>query len=384
MSFLLSGFYFAVQAGGDFLIDFIIQYVPHLSSRCPTSRLGCHPTDPTPLPLALARILSDPHDKALLEEIGTSQGDFILTANTVGEYSFCFENEASLTDKMIDFEYVPLCFSPSICLVERQHLTNSRFLLSTLPLTVSWSRANPAESFRASSCRFRPTRPRSRRASTSSTACSRPSFERRSSTFSASSSSSSNSSLRFERGLLTPLSIPPRIARSFHTRNNRNESTVLSTQSRIFYYSLLEALSVCVMSLCVPLSFPFLSFPSPIPNACKLTIQLRRWMGSTARKSGSSRLFFLERHPATVYERTSEGGWGVFCSCAERVNVGEGRVLDENCNEQPSWGETSRRRQERGMAETRNKEESRSKSETTKKGQTGKKETTSSMREGRV
>lgn len=122
MSFLLSGFYFAVQAGGDFLIDFIIQYVPHLLSRCPTSRLGCHPTDPTPLPLVLARIFSDPHDKALLEEIGTSQGDFILTANTVGEYSFCFENEASLTDKMIDFEYVPLCFSPSICLVERQHL----------------------------------------------------------------------------------------------------------------------------------------------------------------------------------------------------------------------------------------------------------------------
>lgn len=57
------GFYFAVQAGGDFLIDFIIQYVPHLSSRCPTSRPECHPTDPTPLPLALARIPVTPTTK---------------------------------------------------------------------------------------------------------------------------------------------------------------------------------------------------------------------------------------------------------------------------------------------------------------------------------
>lgn len=80
-------------------------------------------------------------------------------------------------------------------------------------------------------------------------------------------------------------------------------------------------------------------------------------------------------------ELQREGG-GVFCSCAERGDVGERRVLDENCNEQPSWGESSRRRQERGMAETGNKEESRSKSETTKNGETGRRYDRLDEREG--
>lgn len=46
----------------------------------------------------------------------------------------------------------------------------------------------------------------------------------------------------------TPIYLLAFSALSFHTRNNRNESTVLSTQARIFYYSLLEALSVVAMS----------------------------------------------------------------------------------------------------------------------------------------
>lgn len=52
----------------------------------------------------LTSLRSDPNDKILLEGEKEQQGDYILTANTVGEYSFCFENEASLTDKIIDFE----------------------------------------------------------------------------------------------------------------------------------------------------------------------------------------------------------------------------------------------------------------------------------------
>lgn len=33
------------------------------------------------------------------------QGDFVLTANIVGEYAFCFENDMStLTEKLIDFD----------------------------------------------------------------------------------------------------------------------------------------------------------------------------------------------------------------------------------------------------------------------------------------
>jgi len=66
------GFYFAVQSGGSFDIDFDIK---------------------------------DPHHKVLLDGEKERQGDYVLTANTVGEYSFCFENDMStLTDKLVDFD----------------------------------------------------------------------------------------------------------------------------------------------------------------------------------------------------------------------------------------------------------------------------------------
>jgi len=66
------GFYFAVQSGGSFDIDFDIK---------------------------------DPHQKVLLDGEKERQGDYVLTANTVGEYSFCFENDMStLTDKLVDFD----------------------------------------------------------------------------------------------------------------------------------------------------------------------------------------------------------------------------------------------------------------------------------------
>ncbi|KAL4244564.1 EMP24/GP25L family protein [Abortiporus biennis] len=66
------GFYFAVQSGGSFDIDFEVK---------------------------------DPNDKVLLDGSRERQGDYVLTANTVGEYSFCFENDMStLTEKLIDFD----------------------------------------------------------------------------------------------------------------------------------------------------------------------------------------------------------------------------------------------------------------------------------------
>lgn len=41
----------------------------------------------------------------LLDGERERQGDYVLTANTVGEYSFCFENDMStLTEKLIDFD----------------------------------------------------------------------------------------------------------------------------------------------------------------------------------------------------------------------------------------------------------------------------------------
>ncbi|KIJ94326.1 hypothetical protein K443DRAFT_683884 [Laccaria amethystina LaAM-08-1] len=66
------GFYFAVQSGGAFDIDFDIK---------------------------------DPNHKVILDGERERQGDYVLTANTVGEYSFCFENDMStLTDKLVDFD----------------------------------------------------------------------------------------------------------------------------------------------------------------------------------------------------------------------------------------------------------------------------------------
>ncbi|OCH84861.1 hypothetical protein OBBRIDRAFT_798721 [Obba rivulosa] len=66
------GFYFAVQAGGSFDIDFEVK---------------------------------DPNEKVLLDGVRERQGDYVFTANTVGEYAFCFENDMStLTEKLIDFD----------------------------------------------------------------------------------------------------------------------------------------------------------------------------------------------------------------------------------------------------------------------------------------
>ncbi|KAL4264236.1 EMP24/GP25L family protein [Pleurotus pulmonarius] len=66
------GFYFAVQSGGSFDIDFEVK---------------------------------DPTEKVILDGVRERQGDYVLTANTVGEYSFCFENDMStLTEKLVDFD----------------------------------------------------------------------------------------------------------------------------------------------------------------------------------------------------------------------------------------------------------------------------------------
>ncbi|KAG8814162.1 hypothetical protein FRC17_001270 [Serendipita sp. 399] len=66
------GFYFAVQSGGSFDIDFDVK---------------------------------DPRDIIILDGKQERQGDYILTANHVGEYAFCFENDMStITEKLVDFD----------------------------------------------------------------------------------------------------------------------------------------------------------------------------------------------------------------------------------------------------------------------------------------
>ncbi|EJD50525.1 hypothetical protein AURDEDRAFT_143415 [Auricularia subglabra TFB-10046 SS5] len=66
------GFYYAVQSGGSFDIDFQVK---------------------------------DPNGKVMLEGQRERQGDYVFTANHVGEYEFCFENDMStLTEKLVDFD----------------------------------------------------------------------------------------------------------------------------------------------------------------------------------------------------------------------------------------------------------------------------------------
>ncbi|MCJ1370003.1 hypothetical protein MMC20_001215 [Loxospora ochrophaea] len=65
-------FYFAVQSGGSFDIDYTV--------------VG-------------------PNEKVILENAKERQGDFVFTAQETGEYRFCFNNEMStFAEKMVDFE----------------------------------------------------------------------------------------------------------------------------------------------------------------------------------------------------------------------------------------------------------------------------------------
>ncbi|PVI00939.1 hypothetical protein DM02DRAFT_613998 [Periconia macrospinosa] len=65
-------FYFAVQSGGSFDIDYVV---------------------------------TGPKEKVILDGAKERQGDFVFTANEEGEYSFCFNNEMStFAEKMVDFE----------------------------------------------------------------------------------------------------------------------------------------------------------------------------------------------------------------------------------------------------------------------------------------
>ncbi|THH03403.1 hypothetical protein EW145_g6282 [Phellinidium pouzarii] len=146
------GFYFAVQSGGSFEIDFEVK---------------------------------DPNDKNILDGAHERQGDFVLTANTVGEYSFCFTNDMStLAEKLIDFDVM----------VESE----PRREPSTKPGQI------------------------------------------------ADHSSALEESIFRLNGQL--LSIK-RTQKFFHTRENRGFAIVKSTQSKVFWFAVLEVLGVVTMAV---------------------------------------------------------------------------------------------------------------------------------------
>lgn len=67
-----------VQSGGSFDIDYTVY--------------GPNPSDSS-------------KDKIILTGEKERQGDYVFTANEVGEYRFCFDNSVStFSDKLVDFE----------------------------------------------------------------------------------------------------------------------------------------------------------------------------------------------------------------------------------------------------------------------------------------
>ncbi|GLB42984.1 putative emp24/gp25L/p24 family/GOLD [Lyophyllum shimeji] len=146
------GFYFAVQSGGSFDIDFDIK---------------------------------DPNDKLLLAGERERQGDYVLTANTVGEYAFCFENDIStLTAKLVDFD----------------------IMVESEP-----RREAPAKPGQI-----------------------------------ADQTSALEESVFRLNGMLMNIK---RLQKHFHTSENRGFSVVQSTQNRIFWYAVLQTLGVVGMAV---------------------------------------------------------------------------------------------------------------------------------------
>ncbi|KAF8337338.1 emp24/gp25L/p24 family/GOLD-domain-containing protein [Cantharellus anzutake] len=127
----------------------------------------------------------DPNGWSLLSGEREHQGDFILTANHVGEYTFCFENDMStITHKLVDFDIM----------VESEPRRES------------------------------PARPGQISEKTSAL----------------------DESIWRLRGSLTSIE---RQQRYFHTRETRGFSVVKSTQNRIFWYAVLDCCAIITMAV---------------------------------------------------------------------------------------------------------------------------------------
>ncbi|KAF7732569.1 hypothetical protein EC973_003316 [Apophysomyces ossiformis] len=147
------GFYFAVQSGGAFDIDFSVR---------------------------------DPRDQIILDGQRERQGDYVFNANHVGEYTFCFSNDMStIAEKLVDFE------------ITLEHEVRPNF-------QNGGSTVEPPKSLNAM-----------------------------------------EESLFKLSGFLNELS---RAQKYLRTRDNRNSSTMTSTESRIFWFSILESAVIVIMA----------------------------------------------------------------------------------------------------------------------------------------
>lgn len=145
-----------------------------------------------------------PNEKKIMEGFKERQGDFVFTANEVGEYRFCFNNEMStFAEKMVDFEIAVRC--------ENRLLTSGHHAKPLLYQVENEQRAQlPSK---------QGTSPEQ--------------------------TSALEESIFKLSGQLSTIN---RNQKYFRTRENRNFSTVRSTERRIFNFSVIESLMMATMA----------------------------------------------------------------------------------------------------------------------------------------
>lgn len=149
------GYYFAVQAGGSFDINYTIK---------------------------------GPNQVLIVQEEKQRQGDYLFNADQIGEYEFCFDNEMStFAEKVIDFE------------IETSEDSEADNIKANLPNAPTQNKAVE------------------------------------------------NMQLSVEK-IERKLSLLENSLNYYKTRNNRNQSTVKSTQSRIFWFSLFDLVLMVAMA----------------------------------------------------------------------------------------------------------------------------------------
>ncbi|KAI4163635.1 MAG: hypothetical protein LQ342_002669 [Letrouitia transgressa] len=135
-----------------------------------------------------------PHDKLIMEGSKERQGDFVFTAKEPGEYRFCFNNEMStFAEKMVDFE------------IAVSRILSSSSERDSIQLVENESRDAQLPSKQGTS----PEQ----------------------------TSALEESIMKISRDLSTI----NRNQKYFRTRENRNFSTVKSTENRIFNFSVVES-----------------------------------------------------------------------------------------------------------------------------------------------
>lgn len=150
--------------------------------------------------------VTGPLDKVILDGTKERQGDFVFTAQSIGEYSFCFSNEMStFAEKLVDFEIAVISTCPPEPNKRIAAANNTRKQVENEQKAELPSRqgASPEQA------------------------------------------SAVEESITKVSHLLSTIS---RNQKYFRTRENRNFSTVRSTERRIFNFSVIESLMMISMA----------------------------------------------------------------------------------------------------------------------------------------